>query len=117
MALPLTAETRGLFGRDLLGRLPDGAFLVNVARGAIVDEEALRAALPRLGGVGLDVFATEPLPAGHWLRRAPGAVLTPHVGRSPEGDRRRWAPLFVENLRRWAAGAPLLNVVNRERGY
>ncbi|HHQ49712.1 MAG TPA: D-2-hydroxyacid dehydrogenase, partial [Acidobacteria bacterium] len=117
LALPLTPETRGLFGRDLLRRLPDGAHLVNVARGPLLDEEALRHELPRLGGVALDVFATEPLPSDHWLRHAPNVVLTPHVGRSPEGERRRWAPLFVENLRRWAAGEPLLNVVDKEFGY
>lgn len=117
LALPLTRETRGLFGQKLLRRFPDGAFLINVARGALLDEEALRAELPRLGGVGLDVFATEPLPVDHWLRRAPNALLTPHIGRSPEGDLPRWVPLFVENLRRWAAGEPLRNVVDKELGY
>ncbi|NOZ94998.1 MAG: D-2-hydroxyacid dehydrogenase [Acidobacteria bacterium] len=117
LALPLTPRTRNLFNRELLRRLPDGAFLINVARGGLVDEEALRAELPRLGGVGLDVFATEPLPAGHWLREAPNALLTPHTGRSPDAGRRRWAPLFEENLRRWTSGEPLLNVVDKELGY
>ncbi len=117
VALPLTPATRGLLDRRRLSLLPDGAFLVNVARGALIEDAALREQLPRLGGVGLDVFAEEPLPPGHWLREEPRAVLTPHVGRSPETGRPRWERLFEENLGRFAAGEPLLNVVDLEAGY
>ena len=117
LALPLTSFTRRLFGDEALGRIPDGAFLVNIARGELIDEAALHRHFHRLGGVGLDVFDDEPLPPDHWLRSEPTAVLTPHVARSPEAGHHRWEPLFAENLRRWAAGEPLLNVVDKARGY
>ena len=81
---PLTDETRGLIGRAALARLAPGAIVVNLARGGIVDQEALVEALTegRLGGAVLDVYEVEPLPADHPLRRAPNVVLTPHLGAS-----------------------------------
>ena len=81
VACPLTPETRGLVGRDLIGRMRPEAVLINVARGAIVEAEALADALAegRIGGAALDVFAVQPLPADHRLRACPNLLLTPHV--------------------------------------
>lgn len=87
---PLTEETRGLLGEKELARLKDSAFLVNTARGGIVDEEALARALSAgsLAGAALDVLAVEPLPRDHPLRSAPRLVLTPHLGaQTPEAQR------------------------------
>lgn len=117
LALPLTRETRGCVGAAELAALPEGALVVNVARGELLDEEALRAALPRLGGAALDVFAREPLPADHWIWAEEKVLVSPHVGRSPEPGPRRLEGLFVENLRRYASGEPLLHVVDLEAGY
>lgn len=82
--IPLTEESRGLIGADAIARMPAGAVLVNAARGGLVDERALAAALEsgHLGGAGLDVYADEPLPADSPLRSAPNLVLTPHIGAS-----------------------------------
>ena len=79
--VPLTEETRGLIGRSELELLPEGAIVLNTARGGLVDEVALAEALVsgRLRGAGIDVLAEEPPSAAHPLRTAPGAVLTPHV--------------------------------------
>jgi phosphoglycerate dehydrogenase-like enzyme len=117
VALPLTAETRGFFGSEVLGRLRDGAFIVNVARGALVDEEALLSELPRLGGAGLDVFAVEPLPPDHWAWMHPKVAMTPHLGRAPRAGTPPWYPLFEGNLGRYASGRPLLNLVDKAKGY
>jgi phosphoglycerate dehydrogenase-like enzyme len=110
--LPLTPETRGLVGAELLGRLPDGALVVNAGRGATLDTGALVAELDagRLRAV-LDVVDPEPLPPEHPLWRAPGAVVSPHVaGDTPRAERAAWA-LAGDQLRRFAAGEPLRNVV------
>ena len=103
--LPLTADTRGLVGADLLGRMPAGSYLVNTARGGLVQLDAVLQALEdgRLAGVGLDVFPAEPPPAGSPLLAHPRALLTPHVG---------WYSEEAEvELRRKAAG----NVVSWAR--
>ncbi len=119
LCVPLTDETRGLISRERLLAMKAGALLVNIARGAVVDTDALVEALSsgHLGGACLDVTDPEPLPAGHPLWSAPNVVLTPHVaGRSAmTGDRVR--DLFRENLRRFARGEPLLNVVDKHAGY
>jgi phosphoglycerate dehydrogenase-like enzyme len=119
MALPLVPATRGAVGERELSALPPGAWLVNVGRGATLDEDALLAALRsgRLAGAALDVFASEPLAVDSPLWREPRLVVSPHVARSAERGRRRWEGLFEENLRRFAAGETLLNVVEPERGY
>jgi len=116
LALPLTQRTRHLAGADELRALRPGAFVVNVGRGETLDTDALLAAR-HLGGAALDVFEDEPLPPEHplWSRR--DVLITPHVARSIEDPPYRWEPLFEENVRRFAAGEPLLHVVDREKGY
>ena len=119
MAAPLTAQTQRLLGRDELAAMKHTAYFINVGRGATVDEPALAAALRerRLAGAAIDVFATEPPPAGHPFYSLDNAIVSPHVsGFLPSYDD-RCVELFAENLRRCLAGTPLLNLVDRERGY
>ena len=119
ICLPLTAETRGLFDRKRLSLLPKGAYVINIARGAILDSDALLEALVsgHLGGAGLDVTDPEPLPTGYALWSAPNLVITPHVAGDAELTRQRRDALIDENLARFATGRPLLNVVDRAAGY
>jgi len=115
--VPLTAETTGLIGVDALAAMKPTAWLVNIARGAIVNETALREALEqrRITGAILDVFATEPLPPGHPFWRLDNLVLTPHI--SGPSTPEEIAPVFDDNLARYLAGKPLRHVVDRKRGY
>jgi phosphoglycerate dehydrogenase-like enzyme len=93
--------------------------VINIARGPIVDEAALAAALAekRIGGAALDVFDTEPLPATSPLWALDNAILTPHVSNSSPKVRERSLTLVTENVRRFKAGEPLLNLVDRTIGY
>ena len=119
LALPLTEESRGLIGEAELKAMKPTARLINVSRGALVDEPALIRALQegRIGGAGLDVFAQEPLPADSPLRRMQNVIFSPHVS----GDIAEYdvgaSRLFAENLQRYLSGMPLLNVVDKVRGY
>ncbi len=115
--LPLTAETRGIVDAALLAELPDEAYFVNPARGDLVVDDDLLAALAsgRLAGAALDVFIEEPLPSGHAYWSHPKVMVTPHVA-SRTGVRSA-APQLVDNIRRALAGRPLLNRVDRDRGY
>jgi phosphoglycerate dehydrogenase-like enzyme len=120
LAAPLTPETRGIMTAARLGRLPSGAIVVNVARGALLDEGALarEVASGRLRGAVLDVFAEEPLPPGSELWGLRSILLTPHV--SPVSPGRFWdraLALFLDNWRRYLEGAPLRNVVDKQAGY
>ncbi|MFG2223363.1 2-hydroxyacid dehydrogenase [Streptomyces sp. NPDC048644] len=112
LATPLTDETRGLVGRDFLARMKDGALLVNIARGRVVDTDALLAELTsgRLRAA-LDVTDPEPLPAGHPLWHAPGVLITPHVGGPSSAFLPRAKRLLRDQLRLFAAGEPIRNVV------
>jgi phosphoglycerate dehydrogenase-like enzyme len=119
MAAPLTPETRGMIGAPQLARMKRSAYFINVGRGACVDEAAVASALRerRIAGAAVDVFAEEPPPAGHPFYGLDNVILSPHVsGFLPSYDD-RCTDLFAENLRRWLAGAPLLNQVDRARGY
>jgi len=119
LAAPETAETRGLVGARELARMKRDAVLINVARGALVDEAALVDAL-RSGGIrgaGLDVFAAEPLPEGHPLWALPNVLITPHVSAYTHRFWEREAALVEENLARYLAGRPLLNLVDKQAGY
>ncbi|BBX94519.1 D-2-hydroxyacid dehydrogenase [Mycolicibacterium boenickei] len=119
LAAPLTPQTRGLVDEAVLKAMKPDAHLVNIARGPIVDEGALLAALTerRIGGATLDVFSTEPLPAEHPLWDAPGAVITAHMSGDVEGFRDVLAAQFADNARRWLAGEPLVNIVDKKLGY
>jgi phosphoglycerate dehydrogenase-like enzyme len=112
LALPLTDQTRGLVDARFLAALPDGAIVVNVARGGIVDTEALLAET-RSGRLFafLDVTDPEPLPAGHPLWQVPNVLITPHVGGGTSGWRRRGMRLVTDQLERYLSGAPLQNVI------
>ena len=117
-ALPLTATTRGLLDEEFFAATRKGAFFINVGRGGTVDTQALTDALTSgyLGGAGLDVTDPEPLPADHPLWQLENVIITPHVASRGEEDD-RYLALVKENLRRYAAGERLLNVVDPERGY
>lgn len=109
----LTDETRGLIGAGAIARMKPGAVLVNTARGALVDEAALVGALTsgRLGAAGIDVFAAEPVPAGHPLLALPNVVVAPHVAWLTVETLDRSLAVAVENCRRLRAGKPLLHQV------
>lgn len=119
IAAPLTSGTRNAVDAALLARLPAGAVVVNVSRGDLVDEEALRAALDagRLRGAALDVFAAEPLPPAHPFWRHPRVLVSPHVAAVSAQFWRRELALILDNIRRYLGGEPLRNVVNLEAGY
>ena len=119
LALALTPETDGLIDRRRLDLLADRAWLVNVARGRHVVTDDLVAALRdgSLGGAGLDVTEPEPLPDGHPLWALPNVLITPHVGNTPEMAVPLLSRRITDNLRRWAAGAPLLGGVDPDLGY
>lgn len=104
--VPLTAATRGLVGAGGLSRMAPGAVVINCARGGIVDEVALVAALEtgHLGGAGLDATVTEPLPADHPLRRHPRVILTPHAGGAGTGAFRRTGIEAARNVIDWGSG-------------
>lgn len=119
LCAPLTPETQGMIGAAQLARMKVTAYFINVGRGASVDEAALARALAerRIAGAAVDVFAQEPPPPGHPLYGLASAILSPHVsGFLPSYDE-KCSVLFAENLRRFLAGAPLLNLVDRARGY
>jgi phosphoglycerate dehydrogenase-like enzyme len=115
----LTPETRKLFGDREFEAMKPTAYLTNVTRGGVIDTEALVRALERgaIAGAGLDVTDPEPLPPGHPLWRMENVILTPHTsGHSPHANGRMFA-LLKENLRRFVSGEPLLNVVDKRRGF
>lgn len=119
VTVPLTGQTRHLIDARSLAHAKPGAWLINVSRGGVVDETALVHALREgpLGGACLDVFEEEPLPTDSALWDLPNVIITPHTsGLSPRLYERS-ADLFVENLRRYVTGEPLLNVVDKAAGY
>ncbi|TDW23441.1 D-2-hydroxyacid dehydrogenase [Kribbella kalugense] len=118
IAAPLTDATRGLIDAGVFAAMRPGTHIVNIARGPIVDNAALLAAV----GTGriaatLDVFDQEPLPADHPLWDAPNVTITAHMSGDAIGWRDTLAAQFAANVRRWLAGEPLLNVVDKKLGY
>jgi phosphoglycerate dehydrogenase-like enzyme len=119
LAVPLLSDTTGLIGRRELAAMAPHAVLINVARGPVVDEDALLEALRarRIGGAALDVFREEPLPPAHPLWELPGVLLSPHcVGGSPL-EHERIVDIFTDNLARYLRGHPMRNLVDKQRGY
>jgi len=119
VALPLTAATRHVIGEPELRAMKPSAYLVNIARGGLIDEAALVRALREgwIGGAGLDVFDQEPLPPDSPLWEVDNALISPHVaGFTPHYDQRA-VDLFARNLARYLAGEPLLNQVDKKKGY
>jgi len=119
LAVPTTDETKALIGPAELARMKPTAIIVNVARGKLIDEDALADALEarRIAAAGLDAFRVEPLPPEHRLWALPNALITPHSA-SFTGD--YWTPvvdLFLDNVARFKRGAPLVNLVDKVRGY
>ncbi|MDQ2965790.1 MAG: D-2-hydroxyacid dehydrogenase, partial [Chloroflexota bacterium] len=119
LAAPLTAETEGMIDQAALALVKPGAWLINVARGRLVDERALLRALREgpLGGAVLDTFRDEPLLPGSPFYDLPNVIVTPHTSWSSGRVLDRSVELFCDNLRRYAAGEPLLNVVDPGVGY
>jgi len=119
LSAPATPETQGIISRSALAAMRKGAVVINVSRGSLVDEDALVEALKsgHLRGAGLDVFAREPVPEEHPLWSLPNVLLTPHVSAVTRAFWRREADLIIENLRRLLDGEPLLNEVDKARGY
>jgi phosphoglycerate dehydrogenase-like enzyme len=117
LTVPLTPATRGLIGAEELAAMKPTAWLLNIARGAVVDEAALLDALRRraIAGAVLDVFASEPLSAEHPMWTLDNVVVTPHIA-GPDVPE-EIAPVFADNLARFLAGRPLRHVVDRRRGY
>ncbi|MDX1432342.1 MAG: D-2-hydroxyacid dehydrogenase, partial [Gammaproteobacteria bacterium] len=116
---PLTEQTRGMMGAAQLRAMRPHARLINVGRGALLDEQALARALERgaIAGAALDVFATEPLPADSPLWDVPGLLVSPHMSGDFHGYPEALAGLFLDNLRRFRAGERLRNVVDKALGF
>jgi phosphoglycerate dehydrogenase-like enzyme len=119
LAAPLTPETEEMINADTLAQIKPGAWLINVARGRLIDERALLRALRdgHLGGAVLDTFRDEPLPPMSSFYDLPNVIVTPHTAWSSGRVLDRSVELFCDNLRRFAAGEPLLNVVDPSAGY
>jgi phosphoglycerate dehydrogenase-like enzyme len=118
-ALPLTTATRALFGAEAFAAMKPTARFLNVGRGATVDEAALIGALKSgdIAGAALDVFATEPLPPDNPLWTLPTVVVSPHISGDVEGWERAVVELFIRNARRWVAGEPLVNLIDKRAGH
>jgi len=119
VATPLTPDTRGLIGEKELRAMKPSACIINIARGGIIDEEALVRALEekRIAGAGLDVVDTEPLPPDSPLWDFDNVILSPHVSGGMEDYMARATDIFCENIKRYQEGKRLLNVVDKKKGY
>jgi phosphoglycerate dehydrogenase-like enzyme len=119
LMVPHTPQTEKIIGRKELALLPRGAYMINTARGAVVDEPALIGALRagHLSGAALDVFAEEPLPPSSPLWEMPNVMVSPHSASTSDRENARITELFCDNLRRFLDGKPLRNVLNTELMY
>ena len=119
ISLPTLASTRGMFNRERLARMKSDAYLINVSRGALIDEAALIECLQKkqIGGAALDVFATEPLPPESPLWLLENLIITPHTAALAQTLWERHYALIAENLHHYLAGESLSNVVDKAKGY
>jgi phosphoglycerate dehydrogenase-like enzyme len=119
LAAPATNASRRLIDERALGLVKQGVHLVNIARGSLIDQDALRRALDsgHVARASLDAVDPEPLPAGHWLFTHPRVRLSQHLSWSMPGAIDRLLDTFEENLKRYCAGSPLLGVVDVAEGY
>lgn len=119
ICLPLTDETEGLIGEAELRAMKPNAYLVSVGRGKVIQEAALVRALRErwIAGAGLDVFVERPLPPDSPFFDLPNVIMTPHMSGVSNGHAKRATPLLCENLRRYLVGEPLLNMIDKRRGY
>ncbi len=119
LAVPLTPRTEHLLDADAFAKVKSGVHLVNIARGRLVDQDALRVALDdgRVAMATLDTVDPEPLPAGHWLYEHPKVRLSAHISWASHLGMDSTVDLFIDNLRRKVAGRPLVDVVNPDEGY
>jgi len=117
--VPLSPSTKWMLGTAEFAAMPAGSYFYNLSRGGVVDEDALVEALAsgHLAGAGLDVFAVEPLPETSPLWEMPNVIITPHIAAATPVTTQRVEDILVDNLRRYAAGRPLVNVVSVERGF
>ncbi len=118
-AAPLTKETRGMFNSEVFNKMKPGSYFINVSRGGLVDHDALVNALKqnRIRGAGLDVTNPEPLPPDHPLWTCSNLVITPHNSGAAPIRQTRLIALIAENVRRYCEGLPLMNVVDKAKGY
>lgn len=119
VSAPATDATRKMFGAEVFRCMKPAAFFINVCRGALVDTDALTAALAqgRIRAAGLDVTDPEPLPDDHPLRTMANVIITPHIAGPSDQNRERSHALIQENVVRFVHGTPLMNVVNKHLGY
>ena len=117
LCAPATEDTEHLVGAEELAQLQPHSWIVNIARGSLIDTHALVEALPRIGGAALDVTDPEPLPEDHILWTRPNVLITPHVANPPSTMQRDLAKRVQENVRRYVAGEELLAPVDPEQGY
>lgn len=119
LAVPHTPKTEKIVSEEELKLLPTGAFLINICRGSVIDEQALIDALrsAHLSGAALDVFEQEPLPVENPLWEMPNVMVSPHSASTSDRENERITALFCDNLRRFLSGEPLQNVLDAERMY
>ena len=119
LTAPMTPETIGMIGENELKAMKKSAYIINVARGSLIQEKALVKALQEgwIAGAGLDVFEKEPLPADSPLWDMDNVIITPHYGYASPHNRDRLIKIFTENLRRFQEGEPMLNLVDKRLGY
>jgi phosphoglycerate dehydrogenase-like enzyme len=119
LSAPLTPKSRKMMGAHEFELMKPNSYFIAVSRGGLYDINALVKALDskKLAGAGLDVTDPEPLPKGHPLWKFPNVLITPHIAGRSDGENARYEALYTENLKRFAAGEPLLNVVDKEKGY
>jgi phosphoglycerate dehydrogenase-like enzyme len=116
---PKTPETTGMLGESEFRAMKPSAYYICYSRGGIADDAALLRALREgwIAGAGLDAHSTEPLPPDSPFWSLPNVIVTPHGGAATPSTRQRGIAIFLENLRRYQAGQPLLNVIDKDAGY